>query len=94
MELTPDEREVIALAGRAYSIAAEKVVPRGPNRKADLAELAAVVHGFQRAVAANAYARSNPTQFRPLGGKIERGLGGKLAAWNRRRKQHRQRKAQ
>jgi hypothetical protein len=87
MDLTPPEREVMDLVGRAYAIAAEQVVLRGPNRKADLAELAAVVHEFQRAVAANAYARAHPTQFRPLGGRVEQGVRGRLAAWNRRRKQ-------
>jgi hypothetical protein len=64
--LTEAEREAISLAGDLATKLSE-IVGHGSTRAADLAELLHHVHGIQRAVLAQAAARTYPRQFRLLG---------------------------
>ncbi len=67
LPLTVAEREAVKLAGELYTLIAREIVPDGPARAADLAEVAAHVHAVQNAVKAQAAARLYPAEFRLLG---------------------------
>lgn len=69
--LSEHEHKAIRLAGEIYTLMADNVVDHGPNRKADLAELALHVHNIQHMIMAQAAARYFPYQYRLLGKNVE-----------------------
>ncbi|MCL8026344.1 hypothetical protein [Nocardioides bruguierae] len=64
--LTPSERTAIEKAGSLWNDLCQ-IVGDGPSRAADLRELVAHIHAIQRAVMAQAGARTCPDHFRLLG---------------------------
>lgn len=64
--LTPQEHAAIKQAATLWNTLCE-VVPDGPTRNADLAELIHHVHAIQHTVMAQAAARAHPTLYRLLG---------------------------
>lgn len=68
--LTPAEHTAVRDAGLLYTWIATHVIPDGPAREDDLAELRAQVPVIQRMVLAQAAARALPDEFRLLGGLV------------------------
>ena len=65
--LTTDERAAIDMAGKLYTLIAERIVGLSTTRQADLAEIAAAVHVIQCKIMAQAAGRAYPHEFRLLG---------------------------
>jgi len=69
--LTKHEHAAVSMLGALYALMRDYVVGSGPTREADLAEIAHLVHGLQRAVMAQAAAREYPRELRLLGEVLE-----------------------
>lgn len=68
--LTEAEHEAINMAGKLYTLIARDIVGDDVSAAVDLTEIAAHIHGIQRAVMAQAAGRSYPDRYRLLGTTI------------------------
>lgn len=69
--LTIEEREALEKTAELWN-QLTRIVGDGPARESDLRELMGHIHGIQRAIGAQVYARLCPSEFRQLGMAIEK----------------------
>jgi hypothetical protein len=66
--LTDAERRALELTAELMRWLADEVIGDGPEREADLREVAHRVHAVQHMIMAQSAARAHPELYRPLGG--------------------------